>query len=58
MRRCLTFACADIGGLVSAAFDRPAEFIDREIRAVGDFVSGLESGAIFSRLRNGEPFKY
>jgi hypothetical protein len=44
-------ACAEIGGLVSVAFSRPADFIGRAMHAVGDFVSGFEIAEILSRLQ-------
>ena len=50
-------ACADIGGLVSAAFARPDDFRGGAINAVGDFVSGDELAAILTRI-HGVPFRY
>jgi uncharacterized protein YbjT (DUF2867 family) len=50
-------ACADIGALVSVAFDRPDDFRGKEINALGDFVSGDELAAILSRIQ-GAPFRY
>jgi uncharacterized protein YbjT (DUF2867 family) len=51
-------ACQDIGALVAAAFERPAQLVGRQIGAVGELVSGEEIARTLSRLRGGEPFRY
>jgi len=51
-------ACADIGVLVAAALSRPAEVLGKEVRALGDLVSGADLAAALSKLRRGERFKY
>jgi uncharacterized protein YbjT (DUF2867 family) len=51
-------SCNDIGAFAALAFERPEEYIGKEIALVSDFVSGEELVQTLSKLRNGERFKY
>jgi len=51
-------ACRDIGVMAARSFERPDEFIGREVNAVGDFISGKEIAAIFARILGVPGFRY
>ncbi len=51
-------SCKDIGAFAALAFERPADYIGKEIDLIGDFVSGEELCQTLGKLRNGERFKY
>ena len=50
-------ATKDIGKFAQIAFENPTEYIGREIKLIGDFVSGYELADIMGSIR-GEKFKY
>jgi uncharacterized protein YbjT (DUF2867 family) len=52
-----TIATDDIGAFVALAFDRPSEFIGKEIEIAGSELSNLEAAKVFSRVL-GKPVKF
>ena len=52
-----TIASDDIGGFVSLAFERPAEFIGTELEIAGSELTNLEAAEVFSRVL-GKPVKF
>jgi uncharacterized protein YbjT (DUF2867 family) len=52
-----TIATDDIGAFVALAFDRPLEFIGKEIEIAGSELSNLEAAKVFSRVL-GKPVKF
>jgi uncharacterized protein YbjT (DUF2867 family) len=50
-------ATKDIGIFARAAFENPEEYIGKEVKLIGDFVSGHELAATMSKIR-AEKFKY
>lgn len=51
-------SCVDIGIFAALAFEHPDEYLGKEIKLIGDFVSGAELCQLLSKLRQGEQFKY
>lgn len=51
-------SCVDIGIVAALAFEHPDEYLGKEIKLIGDFVSGLELCQLLGKLRQGEQFKY
>jgi uncharacterized protein YbjT (DUF2867 family) len=45
-----TIATDDIGAFVALAFDRPAEFIGKELEIAGSELTNLEAAEVFSRV--------
>ena len=45
-----TIATDDIGAFVALAFDRPSEFIGRELEIAGSELTNLEAAKVFSRV--------
>ncbi len=52
-----TIATNDIGAFVALAFDRPAEFIGKELEIAGSELTNLEAAKVFSRVL-GKPVKF
>jgi uncharacterized protein YbjT (DUF2867 family) len=52
-----TIATDDIGAFVALAFDRPAEFIGKELEIAGSELTNLEAAKVFSRVL-GKPVKF
>lgn len=52
-----TIATDDIGAFVALAFDRPLEFIGKEIEIAGSELSNLEAAKVFSRVL-GKPVEF
>jgi uncharacterized protein YbjT (DUF2867 family) len=52
-----TIATDDIGAFVALAFDRPAEFIGKELEIAGSELTNLEAAKVFSRVV-GKPVKF
>jgi uncharacterized protein YbjT (DUF2867 family) len=52
-----TIATDDIGAFVALAFDRPSEFIGRELEIAGSELTNSEAAKIFSRVL-GKPVKF
>jgi uncharacterized protein YbjT (DUF2867 family) len=52
-----TIATDDIGAFVALAFDRPAEFIGKELEIAGSELTNAEAVKVFSRVL-GKPVKY
>ncbi len=52
-----TIATDDIGAFVALAFDRPSEFIGKELEIAGSELTNLEAAKIFSRVL-GKPVKF
>jgi uncharacterized protein YbjT (DUF2867 family) len=50
-------ATRDIALFAKIALENPDEYIEKEVRLIGDFVSGFELADIFSKIRN-EKFIY
>lgn len=51
-------AVRDIGEVVAHALRNPTDYIGKSLELVGDVVSGNEIAQIFSKIRNGEDWKY
>ena len=52
-----TIATDDIGGFVALAFERPAEFIGKELEIAGSELTNSEAARVFSRVL-GKPVKF
>ena len=52
-----TIATDDIGAFVALAFDRPGEFIGKELEIAGSELTNLEAAKVFSRVL-GKPVKF
>lgn len=52
-----TIATDDIGAFVSLAFERPSEFIGKELEIASSELTNLEAAKVFSRVL-GKPVKY
>lgn len=52
-----TIATDDIGAFVALAFDRPAEFIGKELEIAGSELTNFEAAKVFSRVL-GKPVKF
>jgi uncharacterized protein YbjT (DUF2867 family) len=52
-----TIAADDIGAFVALAFERPAEFIGKELEIAGSELSNVEAAKVFSRVL-GKPVKF
>jgi len=52
-----TIATDDIGAFVTLAFDRPAEFIGKELEIAGSELTNLEAAKVFSHVL-GKPVKF
>jgi uncharacterized protein YbjT (DUF2867 family) len=52
-----TIATEDIGAFVALAFERPAEFIGKELEIAGSELTNLEAAKIFGRVL-GKPVKF
>jgi uncharacterized protein YbjT (DUF2867 family) len=52
-----TIATDDIGAFVALAFERPAEFIGKELEIAGSELTNLEAAKVFSRVL-GKPVKF
>ena len=52
-----TIAADDIGAFVALAFERPQEFIGKELEIAGSELTNLEAAEVFSRVL-GKPVKY
>jgi uncharacterized protein YbjT (DUF2867 family) len=52
-----TIAADDIGAFVALAFDRPSEFIGKELEIAGSELTNLEAAKVFSRVL-GKPVKF
>jgi uncharacterized protein YbjT (DUF2867 family) len=52
-----TIATDDIGAFVALAFDRPTEFIGKELEIAGSELTNLEAAKVFSRVL-GKPVKF
>ena len=52
-----TIATDDIGAFVALAFDRPEEFIGKELEIAGSELTNLEAAKVFSRVL-GKPVKF
>jgi uncharacterized protein YbjT (DUF2867 family) len=51
-------ACRDIGKMAALAFEKPEEFIGKQLNLIGDFISGRELAAVASKLSNGKTYKH
>ena len=52
-----TIATDDIGAFVALAFDRPSEFVGRQLEIAGSELTNLEAAKVFSRVL-GRPVKF
>ena len=52
-----TIATDDIGAFIALAFERPAEFIGKELEIAGSELTNLEAAQVFSRVL-GKPVKF
>jgi len=52
-----TIATDDIGAFVALAFERPAEFIGKELEIAGSELTNVEAASVFSRVL-GKPVKF
>jgi uncharacterized protein YbjT (DUF2867 family) len=52
-----TIATDDIGAFVALAFERPAEFIGKELEIAGSELTNVEAAKVFSRVL-GKPVKF
>src|SRR6516164_3560195 len=52
-----TIATDDIGAFVALAFERPAEFIGKQLEIAGSELTNLEAAKVFSRVTN-RPVKF
>lgn len=52
-----TIATDDIGAFVALAFERPAEFVGKELEIAGSELTNLEAAKVFSRVL-GKPVKF
>jgi len=53
----LTIAANDIGAFVALAFERPEEFIGKELEIAGSELTNLEAAQVFSRVL-GKPIRF